>query len=171
MNQPELRAMWESEVTEMRVRIKAMRQKLFDVLSAKVAGKDFSYLLTQRGMFSYTGLSPAQVERLREEFAVYMVKSGRMCVAGLNNHNVEKVANAMIIGMVVMGTVIFSVINQVSSGTEIMPKLFLVFFGAIITVQIIPGLILLATMIKGFVFLGQKKQLSAKVTANNNEHK
>jgi len=83
----------------------------------------------------------------------------------------EKVANAMIIGMVVMGTVIFSVMNQVSSGTEIMPKLFLVFFGAIITVQIIPGLILLATMIKGFVFLGQKKQLPAKATVNNNEHK
>jgi hypothetical protein len=81
----------------------------------------------------------------------------------------EKVANAMIIGMVVLGTVIFSVINQVSSGTEIMPKLFLVFFGAIITVQIIPGLILLATMIKGFV--GQKKQEPAKATANNNGHK
>ena len=95
MNQPELRAMWESEVTAMRVRIKAMRQKLYDVLTAKVAGKDFSYLLTQRGMFSYTGLSPEQVERLREEFAVYMVKSGRMCVAGLNEHNVDKVANAM----------------------------------------------------------------------------
>jgi aromatic-amino-acid transaminase len=95
MNEAELRAMWESEVTEMRVRIKAMRQKLYDVLSAKVAGKDFSYLLNQRGMFSYTGLNAAQVDRLREEFAVYMVKSGRMCVAGLNLQNVEKVANSM----------------------------------------------------------------------------
>ena len=83
----------------------------------------------------------------------------------------EKVANAMIIGMVVMGTVIFSVINQVSSGTEIMPKLFLVFFGAIITVQVIPGLILLATMIKGFVNVSQKKQLPAKAAASNSEHK
>lgn len=83
----------------------------------------------------------------------------------------EKVANAMIIGMVVMGTVIFSVINQVSSGAEIMPKLFLVFLGAIITVQVIPGLILLATMIKGFVNIGQKKQQPAKAAANNNEHK
>lgn len=83
----------------------------------------------------------------------------------------EKVANAMIIGMVVMGTVIFSVINQVSSGTEIMPKLFLVFFGAIITVQVIPGLILLATMIKGFVNASQKKQLPAKAAASNSEHK
>jgi aromatic-amino-acid transaminase len=95
MNEAELRAMWESEVTEMRVRIKAMRQKLYDVLSEKVAGKDFSYLLNQRGMFSYTGLSAAQVDHLREEFAVYMVKSGRMCVAGLNLQNVEKVANSM----------------------------------------------------------------------------
>ena len=83
----------------------------------------------------------------------------------------EKIANAMIIGMVVLGTVIFSVINQVSSGTEIMPKLFLLFFGAIITVQIIPGLILLATMIKGFVNIGQKKQAPAKAAANYNEHK
>lgn len=95
MNEPELRTMWEAEVTEMRTRIKAMRQKLYDVLTAKVEGKDFSYLLKQRGMFSYTGLSADQVDRLREEFAVYMVKSGRMCVAGLNNHNVDKVANAM----------------------------------------------------------------------------
>ena len=83
----------------------------------------------------------------------------------------EKVANAMIIGMVVMGTVIFSVINQVSSGTEIMPKLFLIFFGAIITVQVIPGLILLATMIKGLVSNSQKKQVPAKASALNNEHK
>ena len=94
MNTPELRAMWESEVTEMRVRIKAMRQKLYDVLSAKVPSKDFSYLIKQRGMFSYTGLSPEQVDRLREEFAVYLVKSGRMCVAGLNSNNVDYVADA-----------------------------------------------------------------------------
>ena len=65
------------------------------MLTAKVANKDFSYLLKQRGMFSYTGLSASQVDRLREEFAVYMVKSGRMCVAGLNTKNVERVADAM----------------------------------------------------------------------------
>ena len=94
MNTPELRAMWENEVTEMRVRIKAMRQKLYDVLTAKVPSKDFSYLIKQRGMFSYTGLSPEQVDRLREEFAVYLVKSGRMCVAGLNSNNVDYVADA-----------------------------------------------------------------------------
>ena len=83
----------------------------------------------------------------------------------------EKVANAMIIGMVILGTVIFSVINQASSGTELMPKLFLVFFGAIITVQIIPGLVLLATMIKGLVNISQKKEEPAKAAANNDVHK
>ncbi len=95
MNDAALRAEWEGEVTEMRVRIKAMRQKLYEVLSAKVPGRDFSYFIKQRGMFSYTGLSPVQVDRLREEFAVYLVRSGRMCVAGLNSRNVEYVADAM----------------------------------------------------------------------------
>jgi hypothetical protein len=77
----------------------------------------------------------------------------------------------MIIGMVILGTVIFSVINNASSGAELMPKIFLVFFGAIITVQIIPGLVLLATMIKGLVSINQKKQEPVKVTANNDAHK
>jgi aromatic-amino-acid transaminase len=95
MNDAALRAEWEGEVTEMRVRIKAMRQKLYEVLTAKVPGRDFSYFTKQRGMFSYTGLSPEQVDRLREEFAVYLVRSGRMCVAGLNSRNVEYVADAM----------------------------------------------------------------------------
>ena len=95
MSQPELHAMWVGEVTEMRTRIKAMRQKLFEVLSAKVPGRDFSYFINQRGMFSYTGFTPEQVDRLREEFAVYLVRSGRMCVAGLNSRNVDYVADAM----------------------------------------------------------------------------
>lgn len=94
MNEAELRAMWEGEVAEMRDRIKTMRQKLYDVLTAKIPGKDFSYLIKQRGMFSYTGLSPEQVDRLREEFGVYLVKSGRMCVAGLNSQNVSYVADS-----------------------------------------------------------------------------
>ena len=95
MSQPELHAMWVGEVTEMRTRIKAMRQKLFEVLSAKVPGRDFGYFISQRGMFSYTGFTPEQVDRLREEFAVYLVRSGRMCVAGLNSRNVDYVADAM----------------------------------------------------------------------------
>jgi aromatic-amino-acid transaminase len=95
MNDAGLYAQWVGEVAEMRERIKAMRQKLYDVLCAKVPGRDFSYFLTQRGMFSYTGLTPQQVDRLREEFAVYLVGSGRMCVAGLNNRNVDYVASSM----------------------------------------------------------------------------
>jgi len=95
MQEADLRAMWEEEVTEMRVRIKAMREKLHTVISAKLPGRDFSYFVKQRGMFSYTGLTPEQVDRLREEYAVYLVKSGRMCVAGLNEHNVDYVARAM----------------------------------------------------------------------------
>ncbi|WP_137937156.1 amino acid aminotransferase [Chitinivorax sp. B] len=95
MLEPALRSEWEGEVEAMRVRIKAMRQKLYDVLSAKLPGRDFSYFLNQRGMFSYTGLSPEQVDRLREQYAVYLVRSGRMCVAGLNTDNVDYVAQAM----------------------------------------------------------------------------
>jgi aromatic-amino-acid transaminase len=90
-----LRAMWETEVGQMRERILAMRKSLHAVLSARVKGRDFGYLLNQRGMFSYTGLSAAQVDRLREEHAVYLIRSGRMCVAGLNAGNVERTAQAM----------------------------------------------------------------------------
>jgi len=95
MNDAGLYAQWVGEVAEMRERIKAMRQKLYDVLCAKVPGRDFSYFIKQRGMFSYTGLTPRQVDRLREEFAVYLVGSGRICVAGLNNRNVDYVASSM----------------------------------------------------------------------------
>jgi aromatic-amino-acid transaminase len=90
-----LHAMWVAEVGQMRERILAMRKALHAVLSARVKGRDFGYLLTQRGMFSYTGLSAAQVDRLREEHAVYLIRSGRMCVAGLNAGNVERTAQAM----------------------------------------------------------------------------
>jgi len=65
------------------------------VLSAKLPGRDFGYFISQRGMFSYTGLSIAQVDRLREEFGVYLVRSGRMCVAGLNRGNIERTATSM----------------------------------------------------------------------------
>jgi aromatic-amino-acid transaminase len=89
-----LRPQWEREVAAMRLRILAMRKHLHAVLSAKLPGRDFGYFLTQRGMFSYTGLSAAQVDRLRDEHAVYLVRSGRMCVAGLNANNVERAAAA-----------------------------------------------------------------------------
>lgn len=89
-----LRPQWEGEVAAMRERILAMRKSLHDVLTAKLPGRDFNYFLTQRGMFSYTGLSAAQVDRLRDEHAVYLVRSGRMCVAGLSTKNVERTAAA-----------------------------------------------------------------------------
>jgi aromatic-amino-acid transaminase len=95
LSDPELRASWEADVAAMRERILAMRKSLHAVLAARVPGRDFNYFLTQRGMFSYTGMTPAQVDRLREEFGVYLVRSGRMCVAGLNTGNVERTAEAM----------------------------------------------------------------------------
>jgi aromatic-amino-acid transaminase len=91
----ELRPLWETEVTAMRERIQTMRRQLHSVLSAKCPGRNFDYFLTQRGMFSYTGLSPEQCERLKDEFGVYILRSGRMCVAGLNSGNVEATAKAM----------------------------------------------------------------------------
>lgn len=90
----ELKASWLAEVEEMRTRILAMRHELVNVLKETVPGGDFDYLLKQRGMFSYTGFSPAQVDRLRDEFGVYLIASGRMCVAGLNAGNVQRVAQA-----------------------------------------------------------------------------
>jgi aromatic-amino-acid transaminase len=93
--EPALRSAWEADVAAMRERILAMRRSLHAVLSAKLPGRDFGYFLTQRGMFSYTGLTAAQVDRLREQYAVYLVRSGRICVAGLNTKNVEATAVAM----------------------------------------------------------------------------
>lgn len=95
MNDDELFNQWVGEVYEMRDRIRTMRQKLQDTLSAKLPERDFSYFTKQRGMFSFTGLNAEQVVRLRDEFAVYMVENGRMCLAGLNSKNVEYVAYAM----------------------------------------------------------------------------
>ncbi|VEC19214.1 aromatic amino acid aminotransferase [Escherichia coli] len=94
LNDEALKASWLAEVEEMRTRILAMRQELVKVLSTEMPERNFDYLLNQRGMFSYTGLRTAQVDRLREEFGVYLIASGRMCVAGLNAQNVHRVAKA-----------------------------------------------------------------------------
>ncbi|WP_338558913.1 amino acid aminotransferase [Erwinia sp. E_sp_B04_7] len=94
LNDAELKADWLAEVEAMRLRILAMRQALVDVLTQAMPGKNFDYLLKQRGMFSYTGLSSEQVDRLRNEFGIYLIASGRMCVAGLNSRNVHQVAEA-----------------------------------------------------------------------------
>jgi aromatic-amino-acid transaminase len=95
LTEPALRASWERDVAAMRDRIQAMRKQLHATLSAKVPDRDFDYFLTQRGMFSYTGLTAQQVDRLRDEYACYLIRSGRMCVAGLNTRNVEATANAI----------------------------------------------------------------------------
>ncbi|MDR7376754.1 aromatic-amino-acid transaminase [Rhodoferax ferrireducens] len=91
LNTPELRAQWESELGEMRVRIKAMRQKLVDGLKAAGVQQDMSFITSQIGMFSYSGLSKDQMVRLRNEFGVYGTDTGRMCVAALNSKNIDYV--------------------------------------------------------------------------------
>jgi aromatic-amino-acid transaminase len=92
---PDLRQMWEGESAQMRERIKAMRQGLADGLKAQGVTQDFGFVTSQRGMFSYTGLSQAQVDRLREEFAVYAIGTGRVCIAALNSHNLPYVCQSI----------------------------------------------------------------------------
>jgi aromatic-amino-acid transaminase len=91
LNTPELRAMWEAELGEMRVRIKAMRSAFVEKLKAAGVKADMSFITTQIGMFSYSGLSKDQMVRLRNEFGVYGTDSGRMCVAALNSKNIDYV--------------------------------------------------------------------------------
>ena len=91
LGNPELRALWEKELGEMRVRIKAMRQKMVDGLKAAGVKQDMSFITRQIGMFSYSGLSKDQMVRLRNEFGVYGTDSGRMCVAALNSKNIDHV--------------------------------------------------------------------------------
>ena len=95
LSDPELRRSWEAELATMRERIVEMRRALHSILSAKVPGRDLGYFLTQRGMFSYTGLSAEQADLLRERHAVYVLRSGRMCMSGLNTSNVEAAATAI----------------------------------------------------------------------------
>ncbi|MEA3104030.1 amino acid aminotransferase [Caballeronia mineralivorans] len=92
---PELRATWEQELGEMRDRIRAMRNGLVEQIKAAGVERDFSFVNRQRGMFSYSGLTSPQVDRLREEFGIYAVGTGRICVAALNTRNLEIVANAI----------------------------------------------------------------------------
>jgi aromatic-amino-acid transaminase len=91
LSTPALRAQWEAELGEMRVRIKAMRQKLVDGLKAAGVKQDMSFITQQIGMFSYSGLSKDQMVRLRNEFGVYGTDTGRMCVAALNSKNIDYV--------------------------------------------------------------------------------
>jgi len=94
LNSPELRALWEQELTEMRERIHALRGGLVEKLAAAGAPQ-FGFINQQAGMFSYSGLSRVQVERLRDEFGIYAVGTGRICVAALSQNNLEYVAKAV----------------------------------------------------------------------------
>jgi aromatic-amino-acid transaminase len=92
---PALRAQWEEELAGMRVRIKAMRAALVDKLAAAGVKQDMGFIARQQGMFSYSGLSAAQMQRLRSEFGIYGVDSGRICVAALNGKNIDAVVAAI----------------------------------------------------------------------------
>lgn len=95
LNSPELRRMWEDELAAMRDRIHATRTGLVDQLKAEGVAQDFSFVTKQRGMFSYTGLTVAQVERLKSDFGIYAVSTGRICLAALNTKNIGYVAKAI----------------------------------------------------------------------------
>ncbi len=92
---PELRALWEQELAGMRDRIRAMRTGLVEKLQARGVTQDFSFVIKQRGMFSYTGLTVSQVDRLREQYGIYAVSTGRICLAALNSRNIDYVADAI----------------------------------------------------------------------------
>ncbi len=92
---PELRTIWEKELGQMRDRIKTMRQQFVEKIRAIRSDFDFSFVVQQRGMFSYSGLSKEQVRRLRDEFSIYAIDSGRICVAALNSRNIDYVTKAI----------------------------------------------------------------------------
>lgn len=95
LNNPELRVMWETELGEMRDRIRTMRLAMVEQLADLNAKRDFGFVAQQRGMFSYSGLTTEQVERLRSEFGIYAVGTGRICVAALNTRNLPVVTKAI----------------------------------------------------------------------------
>lgn len=95
LNNPELFQLWEEELSEMRLRIRSMREQLVQKIKEAGIEQDFNFVLAQNGMFSYSGLNKEQVDRLREEFGIYAVGSGRICVAALNSTNIDYVAKAI----------------------------------------------------------------------------
>jgi len=95
LGNPQLRSLWDRELGAMRERIKLMRKRLVDSIHSRASNADFSFVLKQRGMFSYSGLTKAQVQRLREESSIYTIETGRICVAALTSKNVDYVADAI----------------------------------------------------------------------------
>ncbi|MCD9113443.1 amino acid aminotransferase [Pseudomonas bijieensis] len=96
LNSPELRAQWEAELAEMRLRIRGMRNQMVDMLAKAAPQHDFSFVARQSGMFSYSGLTVEQVTRLRNEFGIYALDTGRICVAALNQNNIDAVTKAIV---------------------------------------------------------------------------
>ncbi len=95
LSTPASRELWERELGTMRERIRTMREELVRKLRENGVTQDFTFVAKQRGMFSYSGLNPAQVDRLRDEFAIYAVATGRICLAALNSRNIDYVARSM----------------------------------------------------------------------------
>ena len=95
LTSPELKRIWEQELGQMRSRIQSMRSQLVEKVQARAPGLDFGFVTRQRGMFSYSGLSKDAVARLRREFSIYAIDSGRICVAALNSRNIDYVADAI----------------------------------------------------------------------------
>ena len=96
LNDAKLRQDWENELTEMRDRIKKMRHRFVELLKEYGAQQDFSFIINQNGMFSFSGLSPEQVDRLKEEFAIYAVRSGRINVAGITEENIRYLCESIV---------------------------------------------------------------------------
>ena len=95
LSSPELRAQWEQELGGMRDRIKRMRSELVNKIKQRAPRAEFGFILAQRGMFSYSGLTKEQVQRLRREYSIYAIETGRICVAALNSGNIDYVAEAI----------------------------------------------------------------------------
>ena len=95
LNDPQLRAQWESEVAEMRDRINTMRHLFVETLNEKGVERDFSYIARQRGMFSFSGLTPDHVKALRDKYSIYIVGSGRINVAGMTESNMDYLCSAI----------------------------------------------------------------------------
>ena len=94
LSDPERFARWEQEVAGMRERIRLMRRMLAEEVKKAGAPRDFSFVERQAGMFSFTGLTPEQIDRLATDFGIYAVRNGRICICGLNQGNVRYVAQS-----------------------------------------------------------------------------
>ncbi len=95
LTSPELYTLWSNELSDMRSRIAKMREKLAKELAILKKDMDFSYITQQNGLFSYSGLTAEQVDILKKDYSIFAVSSGRICIAALNSHNIERVAKAI----------------------------------------------------------------------------